>query len=78
MAIRSLQSDAHITETTGLLEQAMADAKAGRLASVYVFADLKGVDSYKVYKSCSDNYLVSVGKLVQCVVDICLKHKDGA
>lgn len=77
MTIRSIESDAHVSETVEILERALVDAKAGLLSGVLVFGDLRGRNEYKTYKTASENYLQLVGKLVSSVVDLCVRQNGG-
>lgn len=74
MSLRELKSDEHVTATVRVLEQALEDAKAGKLSTVIIFGDLRGTDEYRFYKSASQNYLEVVGKLTQVIHDMCKKH----
>jgi predicted phosphodiesterase len=69
-----LASDEHVTDTVSTLEEALADAKSGKLSAVIIFGDCRGTDLYFVWQSGHENYLSVVGKLQQACTDLCLKH----
>jgi hypothetical protein len=69
-----LASEEHIKHTVQILEEALEDAKAGKLSSCIIFADLRGTEDYRIWKSAHENYLSIVGKMQQACTDMCLKR----
>lgn len=76
MTVQALKGDAHIVETVKVLEEALEDARAGKLSTVIIFGDLRSSDDYRIWKSAHENYLVTVGKIQQAAVDMCSKRSD--
>lgn len=73
--LRSVTDDSHIRETVHVLEEALVDARAGKLAAVVIFADLKGEWSYRWWKSAAANSRELVGKMFSAMTDIVLVGK---
>jgi hypothetical protein len=73
--IHALKSRAHIDDTVAILEEALADARGGQLASVVVFADVKGKSQLKTYKSGSEDWVTLVGKLMHSIFELCCEPK---
>jgi len=69
--IRAIESTEHIRDTVAILEEALEDARAGKLSSVLVFGELRGQAQLKTYKSGTPDRINLVGKLMHAIFELC-------
>lgn len=72
--LRSIISDSHIVDTVTSLELALEDARAGNFSSVVIFADIRGEDKLKTYKSGAADRALLVGRLMMAIFDMCCER----
>lgn len=71
--LRPVESDEYVRDAVAALEEALADAKAGKLAWVIVYGNVRGADHLKAYKGSCQDRLSIAGMLAMALHDLCLE-----